>query len=73
MLLRLHGLERSNLDKGVGTDSFADWTSKSVFGGIYAHMGFAGHGASDSTFLGAIRSSGSLRRPRGSVQDRGLR
>ncbi|RVL31889.1 DEAD/DEAH box helicase [Sinorhizobium meliloti] len=44
-------------EKGAAADTLADWTSKSVFGGIYAHMGFAGHGSANTTFQTTIRSS----------------
>lgn len=44
-------------EKGAAADSLTDWTSKSVFGGIYAHMGFAGHGLANTAFQATIRSS----------------
>ncbi len=44
-------------EKGKATSSIAEWTSTSVFGGIYAHLGYAAHGGANSGSTNAIRAS----------------
>lgn len=43
-------------EKGTGTSNVDDWARKSIFGGIYAQLGFADRGKPDTTKADAIRA-----------------
>jgi hypothetical protein len=42
-------------EKGTATSSISDWTTKSVFGGFYAQLGYAAHGRANKNWANAIR------------------
>ncbi|ESW98078.1 hypothetical protein X768_31880 [Mesorhizobium sp. LSJC265A00] len=44
-------------EKGGAKSSVKEWTSESIFGGVYAHLGFAAHGKPDTQHQDAIRAS----------------
>lgn len=42
-------------EKGKASWGVSDWVSNSVFGGVYAQFGLAGHGAADTGYIDTIR------------------